>query len=133
MPTKQSMILWTLSLWRFICACFLTEVSFFNNSCLQVVFRIAVLHCIKSVHIRRYSGPHFPAFELNMERYFLVRIFPHSDWIRTDTEYLHFYSCLTPIEDNIFAPIQVSSRKFCKMFENSYFSERFWMAAPAYI
>ena len=25
--------------------------------------------CQKSVRIRRYSGPHFPAFELNTERY----------------------------------------------------------------
>ena len=26
-------------------------------------------HCVKSVHIRSYSGPHFPAFGLNTERY----------------------------------------------------------------
>ena len=26
-------------------------------------------HCVKSVRIRSYSGPHFPAFGLNMERY----------------------------------------------------------------
>ena len=26
-------------------------------------------HCVKSVHIRSYSGPYFPAFELNTERY----------------------------------------------------------------
>ena len=26
-------------------------------------------HCVKSVHIRRYSGPNFPAFGLNTERY----------------------------------------------------------------
>ena len=25
-------------------------------------------HCVKSVHIRSYSGPHFPAFGLNTER-----------------------------------------------------------------
>ena len=30
-------------------------------------------HCVKSVRIRNYSGPH------------LSRIFPHSDWIRRDT------------------------------------------------
>ena len=28
-----------------------------------------VLHCVKSVRIRNYSGPHFPAFGLNTERY----------------------------------------------------------------
>ena len=26
-------------------------------------------HCVKSVHIRSYSGPYFPAFGLNTERY----------------------------------------------------------------
>ena len=24
-------------------------------------------HCVRSVHIRSYSGPHFPAFGLNLE------------------------------------------------------------------
>ena len=28
-------------------------------------------YCVKSVHIRSYSGPHFPAFGLNAERYFV--------------------------------------------------------------
>ena len=26
-------------------------------------------HCVKSVHIRRFSGPYFPAFGLNVNRY----------------------------------------------------------------
>ena len=30
---------------------------------------ISFHHCIKSVHIQSYSGPHFPAFRINMERY----------------------------------------------------------------
>ena len=30
-----------------------------------------VFHCVKSVRIRRFYGPYFPAFELNTERYFL--------------------------------------------------------------
>ena len=34
------------------------------------------MHCVKSVRIRSYSGLHFS------------RIFPHSDWIRRDTEYI---------------------------------------------
>ena len=37
-------------------------------------------HCVKSVRIRSYSGPYFP------------RIFPHSKWIRIDTEYLSAFS-----------------------------------------
>ena len=28
-----------------------------------------ITNCVKSVHIQSYSGPHFPAFGLNMERY----------------------------------------------------------------
>ena len=28
-------------------------------------------HCVKSAHIRSYSGPYFPAFGLNMKRHFL--------------------------------------------------------------
>ena len=27
------------------------------------------IHCVKSVRIRNYSGPHFPVFGLNAERY----------------------------------------------------------------
>ena len=30
---------------------------------------IKYVHCVKSVRIRGYSGPHFPAFGLNVERY----------------------------------------------------------------
>ena len=28
-------------------------------------------HCVKCVQIRRFSGPYFPAFGLNTERYFV--------------------------------------------------------------
>ena len=31
--------------------------------------RAVWLHCVKSVSIRSYSGPDFPAFGLNTERY----------------------------------------------------------------
>ena len=37
-------------------------------------------HDVKRVRIRRYSGLHFS------------RIFPHSDWIRRDTEYFSVFS-----------------------------------------
>ena len=37
-------------------------------------------HCVKSVRIQSYSGLHFS------------HIFPHSDWIRSDTEYLPVFS-----------------------------------------
>ena len=31
-------------------------------------------HCVKGARIRSYSGPHFPAFRLNAERY---KVSPH--------------------------------------------------------
>ena len=34
-------------------------------------------HCVKSVRIRSYSGPHFPAFGLNTERNFLRSVPVH--------------------------------------------------------
>ena len=40
----------------------------------------AYMHCVKIVRIPSYSGPHFS------------HIFPHSDWIRRDTEYLSIFS-----------------------------------------
>ena len=50
-------------------------------------------HCVKSVHIRSYSGPYFPAFGLNMERYGVsLRIL--SEWRKNmgqnNSEYRNF-------------------------------------------
>ena len=43
-------------------------------------WRVHIGHyCVKSVRSRSYSGPHFS------------HIFPHSDWIRRDTEYLSVF------------------------------------------
>ena len=45
---------------------------------------LRLFHCVKSVCIRRYSGPYFPAFELNMERYSVsFRFQPECGKIRT--------------------------------------------------
>ena len=41
-------------------------------------------HCVKSVRIRYYSGPHFPVFGLNTERY---RVF--SDKTRVMIRVIH--------------------------------------------
>ena len=51
--------------------------SAFKILCMLILFK---LHCVKSVRIRSYSGPHFPL------------VFPHSHWIRRDTEYLSVFS-----------------------------------------
>ena len=45
------------------------------NKCQQESY-----HCAKSIRIRSYSGPHFSCN------------FPHSDWIRRDTEHLSVFS-----------------------------------------
>ena len=65
-------------------------VSF--KSCTRIV---SVFHCVKSVLIRSYSGPHFPAFGLNTERYSVVS--PNSVRLRenedqNNSEYGHFYA-----------------------------------------
>ena len=42
------------------------------------------LHCVKGVYIRSFSGPYFPAFGLNTERYEVsLRIQPECGKIRT--------------------------------------------------
>ena len=40
-----------------------------NGNCEAKNSRHKIIHCVKSVRIRSYSGPHFPAFGLNTERY----------------------------------------------------------------
>ena len=45
-----------------------------------------MMHCAKSVRIWNYSGPHFPAFRLNTERYEVsprTRITPNTDTFYT--------------------------------------------------
>ena len=53
------------------------------------------IHCVKSVRILSYSGPHFPAFGLNTERYSVLRISPYSVRMRenapqNNSKYGHF-------------------------------------------
>ena len=52
-------------------------------------------HCVKCVRIRSYSGPHFPAFGLNSERYgvsllYSVQMRENAD--QNNSEYGHFLS-----------------------------------------
>ena len=46
-----------------------------------------IIHCVKSVLIRSFSGPYFPAFGLNTERY-SVQIRENTD--KKNCEYGHF-------------------------------------------
>ena len=43
-------------------------------------------HCVKSVRIRSYSGPHFPAFGLNMDQ--------------NNSEYGHFLHIDSPLDNS---------------------------------
>ena len=43
----------------------ITDFFFFS----LIFYKLSFFRCVKSVHIRSYSGPHFPVFELNTERY----------------------------------------------------------------
>ena len=61
---------------------------------------LSSLHCVKSVHILRFSGPYFPAFGRKTERYGLsLRIQFECEKIRTrqtpntDTFYAVYYFC----------------------------------------
>ena len=51
---------------------------------------VILIHYVKSVHIRRFSGPHFPAFGLNTDH--------------RNSEYGHF-SVSGPQAENIYHPI----------------------------
>ena len=52
-------------------------------------------HCVKSVRIRSYSGPYFPAFGLNTERY--------SVSLRTQSECGKIWTRITPNADTFYA------------------------------
>ena len=49
----------------------------------------SLLHSVKSFRIRSYSGPYFPAFGLNTERYAALR--ENTD--QKNSEYGHFTQC----------------------------------------
>ena len=51
---------------------------YFINFIFENIKKIYNVHCVKSVRIRSYSGPHFS------------HIFLHSDWIRGGTEYTFY-------------------------------------------
>ena len=55
-----------------------------NFSKLSLSMLISVRHSVKSVHIRSYSGPYFPTFGLNTEKYYVsLRIQCEPGKIRT--------------------------------------------------
>ena len=56
-----------------------------GNDKLAIAKFVYSIHCFKSVRIRNYSGPHFPAFGLNTDS---VRMREHAD--QNNSEYGHF-------------------------------------------
>ena len=68
--------------------------SVFHHNCygISTHFYHKQHHCVKSVNIRSYSGPYFPAFGLNTERYgILVLLSPDArSKDQNNSEYGHF-------------------------------------------
>ena len=75
-----------------ISSLFTNKVSFSTNNTKKELSKFScTIHCVKSIRIRSYSGPHFPTFGLNTERYSVslriqsecgkmrTRITPHTD------------------------------------------------------
>ena len=58
------------------------------------------MHCVKSVRIRSYSGPHFPAFRLKTERYFLS--------LRIQSECGKMRTIITPNTDTFYSVMLLS-------------------------
>ena len=67
------------------------DASFIYNETfiLTEVLNIGI-HCVKSVHIRSFSGPCFPAWRLNTERYFSVFIRIRENTGKKNSKYGHF-------------------------------------------
>ena len=69
-------------------------------------------HCVKSIRIRSYSAPYFPAFGLNMERYFVS--FP------IQCEYRKIRTRITPSTGSVHA-VQVLNTPLKVLKEFSFF------------
>ena len=46
----------------------------FWNKCFERIPYFIIVHCVKSVGIRNYSGPSFPAFGMNTERFSIITL-----------------------------------------------------------
>ena len=85
-----------------------------------------IKHCVKSVHIRSYSGPHFPAFGLNKERY-SVGIRENADSFYAATVGNCFNkNCLSQMFDMILStpPHTFKWKKFAWLKKTSFWKEK---------
>ena len=86
--------------WFFSEALFRILSNIFDVGFLRKI--VNVLHCVKSVHIRSFSGPYFPAFGLNKQRSKYLSVFnpnagkyvPKKLQIRTLLRSVKFFSIL---------------------------------------
>ena len=65
------------------------------------------IYCMKCVRIWNYSGPYFPAFGLNMERYCIS--------LRIQSECGKMRTRITPNTDAFYAVIEIEKSKFKKV------------------
>ena len=62
--------IWKMFSFLWICCIHLTGIAlWYPSEALVIRFYFTNKHCVKSVRVRSYSGPHFFAFGLNTERY----------------------------------------------------------------
>ena len=74
--------------------------------CHAFFFFIEITHCMKSVHSRSSSGPHFPALGLNTERY-SVSLHIQSECVKIQTR-------ITPNTDTFYAVTACRLGRFIK-------------------
>ena len=87
---------------------------------LQTVILKTIKHCVKSFYIWGYSGPYFPAFALNTERYFVS--------LRIQSEYGKTLARITPNTDTFHAVKSLRiSNKFEKFLSLRNFTQLHWM------
>ena len=74
----------------------MTDTNVYKINIFQI---LRVMHCTKSVRIRSYSGPHFPAFGLNTERF--------SVSLRIQSECGKIWTRKTPNTGTFYAVLQI--------------------------
>ena len=90
---------WKYSLELFLPVLFLFRGKFTIKNSFITTSRLIecwiLSHCVKSVRIRSYSGPNFPAFGLNMKRYEVS--------LRIQSEYRKMWTRTSPNTDTFYA------------------------------
>ena len=83
-----------------------------------------LFYCVKSVHIWSYSGPHFPAWGLNMDRYG-VRIRENAD--QDNSELGHFLRSFLPQNIGLSFLVMINSFPFVLLIFNGDLGARCYL------